>query len=248
MCRIFSSIAAAILGLGVMASAFALPVTYTLDGPGTCDAVTPTGLHELGIPGLFPVDESIIYSSNTVDHPVCAPTNLPGVADTIVTIMNLSGKYWNDLWFVSDFGDIPGVSGGAPGATLTNIDHFVNGGEAFRIDGLVTPGINNPLISESIDINEVFEPGEVWQFVIQDWAHGGVVCPPGLPIPGMVAFTSPGLVGFPSCTEPDDFFSSASIIGHELAFNTVSIPEPVTFALWGMGLTILGFSRRKSQS
>jgi hypothetical protein len=38
--------------------------------------------------------------------------------------------------------------------------------DAFKIDGTVTLGANNPLFGESGTVNEIFEPGETWRFIV----------------------------------------------------------------------------------
>ena len=79
-------------------------------------------------------------------------------------------------------------------------------GLAFRIDSI---GINRPLIFESIAMNDIFEPGEIWQFVVQDYASP--VGPPD-------AFPS---IGFADASWAVLDTSTASIV-HFV------VPEPMT--------------------
>lgn len=220
---------AALLCLGVLGSASATPVDYVVDGPGPCDAVTPTGNHELGGPvGVFPADEQIEWVATTLDRAACAATNMPH-PDTLVRMTNLTGIDWVDVWFVSD-----GGRGNPGGPTLTNVDAIVNGAEAFRIDSI---GANTPLVFESIAADGIFEAGEIWDFIVQDWAFAGPgACGPGsAPFgPGVVLFTSPGKVGTPSCDGPET--SNASIIAR------AAVPEPDALGLLGLGLAALGFA------
>ena len=90
---------------------------------------------------------------------------------------------------------------------------------AFKIDRV---GLNRPLVSESLLPNGVFEAGETWRFIIQDYTNA-------LFLPASAL----GSVGVPSF---GDQMSSGSII---------AIPEPVTMVLLGMGG--LGLTRRRRQ-
>ena len=47
---------------------------------------------------------------------------------------------------------------------------MIGAGEAFRID---TVGVNTPLVSESITSDGIFEPGEIWSFIIDDYLNFG---------------------------------------------------------------------------
>ena len=62
------------------------------------------------------------------------------------------------MWYVADF----------PDTRITNWDGSVNGSLAFKIDNV---GINQPLIGESINVNGIFEPGEIWDFIIDGYQN-----------------------------------------------------------------------------
>jgi len=202
--------------LAVAQPAMAVPVALEVeDVPFNCDPlVFPIEAHELGIPPFFPPggpfpDEEAISSSSGIElFPVCPPSDMPGVLEELVTMTNLTTIDWVDVHFVAD---TVGV--------LTNFDGVINGGEAFRID---TVGINTPLVGESIAFNDIFEAGETWEFIVQDWAGASPIL-----------FTSIG-VGFFSA----GIASDASIVANP-------IPEPTTLLLFGTGLVGVGIGTRK---
>jgi hypothetical protein len=110
---------------------------------------------------------------------------------------------------------------GVGGTTISNEDGLVNLGQAFRID---TVGINTPLVNESMLANGVFQPGEFWTFIIQDYQNAA-----GL---GPANFNSIG-VGAASPGGP----SSGSIIAH-------IIPEPGALGLVTPAVLVAARRRR----
>ena len=97
---------------------------------------------------------------------------------------------------------------------------------AFKIDNLISDplGIHHPLIFEGGGvIPGVWEPGETWHFVLQDYTN---------------VFGKPasllGSVGVPSA--PGTFDSSSGSI--------IAIPEPATMILLAMGSVALVRRRR----
>jgi hypothetical protein len=173
------------------------------------DLLTISGLvDELG--NNFPDDELIASSEYIATYRPCLENpddlEIPNIA---VSITNLTTKSWWDLHYVAD-----------PETMLQNYDkNRLNGQLAFKID---YTGNNAPLMSESIAPDLVFQPGETWVFVIQDYTNGK-----GLPAS---AFGSLG-VGSGST---GDTISSGSII---------AIPEPATICILGLGA--LSLVRRK---
>jgi hypothetical protein len=96
---------------------------------------------------------------------------------------------------------------------LSNFDQYsINAEEAFMID---YAGINVPLVGESMIVDGVFQSGETWDFIIDDYFNAL-----GLPAS---AFASPGLVG---ALSGGDTASSGSIL----------VPEPATLSLVILGL------------
>ena len=111
----------------------------------------------------------------------------------------MTNSFWSEINYVAD-----------PVTTLQNYDGRVNGELAFWIDNI---GINVPLTYESLNQNLIFEPGETWTFVIQDYmnALGGPAS----------AFDS---LGVPSAGWPP---STGSIVA--------LVPEPETMLLLALG-------------
>ena len=81
-----------------------------------------------------------------------------------------------------------------------------------------TAGFNRPLIAETITADGIFEAGETWEFIIQDYGNAAGI--------SAADFLSVGLVGFDSTGDPS--FSSGSIIA-------VPVPEPATMVMLVIG-------------
>ena len=198
-------------------------VTY-VDGPQDPLVIPEYGLHELGnqpaFPTPFPNNEWIISRWEPTELRSCFEEGTPddpGILNALVHITNMTGLPWSDVWYVGDVDPT-----GLPETTLTNMDGTVNGGLAFKIDNI---GINRPLVSENMNPDLVFEPGETWEFIIQDYQNKWQL-PPS-------AFGSVG-VGFLSGGEP--IFSSGSII---------AIPAPGAILLGSIGIGLVGWLRRR---
>lgn len=227
MTRCFLTIAAAsVLFAASSLPALAVPVTglFTND-PTNCDNPAPITLsHELGPTALgFPINEGLIISSTigaTTNHFSC--TGDDGVPnDFEITITNVSGIEWENLFFVAD-----------QGANFSNFDGTVDDlaflgpstAESFRIDGTVTAGVNNPLASESITNDEILELGETWVFTVDNFNI------PALPIFGSIGrFADSSAIGI-------DTVSNASILA-------TPVPEPAAMSVFS--LAILATLKRK---
>lgn len=219
---------AAILLLLPTAS-WALPIQVDHQDVPHCDPIfVPDNVHELGIAPTFSIfpDELIEAESTTTEQVACLLDN-PNVPNALVVMTNLTPTSWRDVWYVADVFNLPSRSG----TLISNFDGFVHDadalfpfGEAFKIDAI---GVNRPLVFESIASNGIFEPGETWHFIIDDYFN----------FVGLAAslFNSVG-VGSVSIGGPP---SSGSIIA-------VAIPEPSTFILSLIGLTAIGISRRRN--
>ena len=142
------------------------------------------------------------------------PYDDPLIPNVLVTITNVACCDSCPLWYVAD-----------PETTLSNYDGWIsNAGlcddeEAFQIDHV---GVNQPLVYESMGWNNLFEPGEVWEFIIQDFQNGMG----GPPTP----FDSIGIASLSGGWPP----STGSIV----------TPEPGTMALLAIGS--LALLRRRS--
>ena len=207
------------------ARAFPLEVIH-LDTPECDPLFVPNRVHELGIPPTFlPFPDELIEAASTfTQEPACPPHDSPSIPNALVVMTNLTGIAWRDVWYVAD----PNVPG-AIGTSISNEDGLVDmapapvlPGQAFKIDTL---GVNKPLVFESFVVNGIFEPGETWHFIIQDYINTG-----GLPAH---LFDSLGVASASVGGPP----SSGSIIA-------IPVPEPTTLGLLGAG-AILALRRRK---
>ena len=207
-------------------AASAMPVNVVPSNLPSCD---PLGLapgaagfapvDELGTIG-FPADETIVASWAPTEAKACSAGPLdPDVPGQQVTlrIENTTGLAFSNLWYVSD-----------PETSISNIDGLVDGQAAFKIDNL---GLNAPLLAESGTIPLVFEPAEVWTFVIDGYSNLFGLTPDFLASVGLVGDFSVAL------GTPNDH-SSGSIIA------TV-IPEPGSALLVSLGLAGLSISGRR---
>ncbi len=201
-----------VLILTVSNTSKAVPtIVEYIDGPQDTLYV-PRNVHELGNPLLFPDEELILSSDEGItEHRPCPELDNPQFPNVVVSITNLTNERWAELWYVAD-----------PQTYLTNHDGWVNGELAFKIDNI---GLNTPLLSESISSNLVFEPGETWTFVIQDYINMFGLQPS--------LYGSTG-VGFSNI---GDQFSSGSIIA-------TPIPTPGASLLVSIGTGFVGWLRK----
>ena len=206
--------------------ALAVPtqVFYT-NGPQD-PLLVPQNVHELGNSAVFPQNELIYVTDTPTNETVCfdpATPDDPAVPNTLVSMRNLTGIAWREVWYVADWDETlhsnyDGWVGDTPGALM---------GTAFRIDDKLNnpTDIHTPLVFESMTPDGIFEPLETWNFVIQDYTNAL-----GKPASAL------GSIGVPSTTFTLDS-SSGSIIA-------VPVPEPATMCLLGLG-TLSLIRRRK---
>jgi hypothetical protein len=189
------------------------------------------GADEVGGNG-FPADELIeLQGANYWPVTACseAPGDNPDIPNMRVTIVNKTSKTF-ELWYVGDTHFAPTGGGLIYDTTCSNYDGFIgnagkgDAGYAFKIDNV---GVNKPLYLESMTQDNLFEPGEYWYFIIQDYVniYGG-----------SAALLSS--IGIASTSGGEGTLSTGSLIA-----NLTVVPEPATICLLGFGA--LSLLRRK---
>ncbi len=183
--------------------------------------------------------DQLITSSWEYTQYIPCPIDYQGGANVEVTIVNMTNRsfgnhgtgnyYDNGLYYVGDVHD-----DGSLETTFTNIDEWLADvtpghnnnvpGMAFKIDDV---GLNQPLVYESMGQNKIFEPGETWKFVIQEYANIFA-----LPASAL------GSVG----PNPFGAIAQASMLDMESSGSIV--PEPATLCLFGLGGLLLGRRKR----
>lgn len=186
------------------ASAVIVSVGHS-DLPGCDVLLVPNIVDELGDPASFPAGGRILHLNSSVSLHVCDDiVNNPSIPDALVTIINLETIDFTEVWYVID-----------QTGSFANVDGTVNVASAMRID---TVGVNRPLILERMTADGIFEAGESWQFVLEDYVN----------VPAADAFTTPGVVGIAD--------QRPNIIA-------TTIPEPSGLILGPLGG--LAFARRR---
>ncbi|MBI9016460.1 MAG: PEP-CTERM sorting domain-containing protein [Phycisphaerae bacterium] len=196
-----------VLLLCISGWAVAAPISYeVVDNPDSQQDPFMLGWsHELGVD--FPPDE-LITADDQMTPEISCQIQYGGGQNFLVSITNQTNMAWTNLAYVAD-----------PETTITNHDKFlVNGQQAFYIDRM---GVNTPLLSESMTTNCVFEPGETWQFIIQEYVNGI-----GMPASALGSWNPTNGMGMVGNQSGGDQMSSGSII---------AIPEPISIILIGIG-------------
>ena len=207
---------------------YALPTQVSHQNVPFCDQLfIPTLVDEIGDIAVFPADEALTHQDLGFANPVCLPTDDSLIPDALVSIRNASGRDFDEVWYVAD-----------PETGISNIDGVANdlafpgAFGAFRIDRFVSDpgGAHHPLISESATQDGIWEAGEEWQFVLQDYTNTKLLPPDAITSRGVGA-ASLDLAGFVE--------SSGSII----AIPSI-VPEPSSLVLVLCGLLGLGVRNR----
>ena len=223
----FSTVAALVVLNLFVQGAFALPTQVVHNDTPQCDPLfIPVNVHEVGEFTVFPSDESLSATSLGQQFlGPCVTTDDPNIPDEIVEIRNLSGRDWLEVWYVAN-----------PETTITNFDGEANDilfpplQEAFRIDNVFSDpgGFHHPLIFESIIPDGIWQAGESWRFILQDYFNAFGIPASAIDSLGVGDASPVGAAGFRT--------SSGSIIA--------IVPEPATCALLLVGCVSLIFRRK----
>lgn len=181
---------------------------------------------ELGLFPGFPADERISTGTENTSQSACVTPNVtdnPVLINQLVTIKNETQIDFFKVWYVSDLE-----------TGLTNVDSLINGEEAFLIDNI---GVNKPLIFEDKIVDNIFQAGETWRFIIQDYSNTA-----GLPAS---ALGSAGLVGRDSVPPRDGMPPN---VPQRSSGSIIAFPVPPTLALLGSGIAGLGFFLRRCKA
>lgn len=197
----------------ICGSALAEPIDGSYFDLPNCDDHGPLqAVEEFGDPLLFAPDEAISHASTFTQSPACPLTDDPTMPNALVVMTNLTGRFLDNLFYVGDIDTtFSNFDGGAFGAGTPGVV-----GHAFRIDRL---GANRNLAFESLTLDGIFEPGETWHFIVQDYSNAAGLAPD--------SFFSIGMAG-DSIVFPG---SSASIVR--------MVPTPGSAVLGLLGLAML---------
>ena len=165
-------------------------VNISVSGPTGCDPLLiPSAplADQLGISFAFPVGEQISFSSTDTTLSACGLVDDQTIKNKLVSVTNLQSFAISDLYYVTHGGPTPG--------TFSNFDGYVNGVMAMKIDRI---GNNVSLWSENMTPDGIFEPGETWQFIVQDYVS----------------------------SVPVDLFYNAGFVGSSSGLPSIIVPEP----------------------
>jgi len=131
------------------------------DLPPQCDTMPDLSLSVGGELGDRPPFSSEVNISpallTTTATASCATEDQGGVPNARVTITNDTAQDFIEVYYVAN-----------SETTITNVDGLINGEEAFKIDNV---GSNTPLAVESMDPDGIFQAGETWEFILQDYSN-----------------------------------------------------------------------------
>ena len=223
-----AAMASLVLVLATIGQAYAVPTKVVhQDVSLRCDfLLIPNEVDEIGHFAFFPPDEALdSLFSNPFGPPVCLQTDDPNALNFVVEMRNMTGRDLEEVWYVANIE-----------TTISNFDGFANdiafpitaadrGQEAFRIDhDLSDPGgSHHPLISESIAFDGIWQAGESWQFVLQDYANAAGIGPAAFTsigvgdassaVPGVTPPSSGSIIAIPRIPEPSSAVLSLIVMG-----------------------------------
>ena len=221
---------AVVLVLVTTCPLYAIPTQVVhANDPLLCDFLfIPQDVDEIGTLPPFPMDERLSSVSTQTSLSACPLFDDPAADNALVFMTNLTGRDLHEVWYIAN-----------NETRISNIDGFANdigflvdlNNETFRIDNDISDpgGAHHPLIGEDMTPDGIWEAGETWEFILQDYGNAL-----GLPAE---AFRSVG-VGDTSMGM-GTIVSSGSIIA-------IPIPEPGSAMLALLAMSAWGFiSRRK---
>lgn len=214
---------ATVVAAAIAAAAFAAaadPVEGIYTDSASCDNHGDRfSTEEFGDPSVFGRTQWIDHVSTFTQLSACPTHDDPQVPNALVLITNLTDRSLTDLFYVADATLV-----GFGNTGFSNVDGLASqlttdpplAARAFRID---SEGINRPLVFESIAANNIFEPGETWHFIVQDYFNDLGIAPD--------AFFSVG-------------FGDGSDVGGSSASIVQFIPSPGVASMVGLaGLSAL---------
>jgi len=251
-------------GFGLSQQAFAefTSISPTND-PIHCDTLfAPEDVDEIGEGssfgpfGPFPIEEELVASFiNPVGFPSCISFDSAIDFDPIIQIRNNVSPptAFPEVWYVADID-----------TDVSNWDGFDGGtNEMFLIDSVNSTfgcGVNCPLISESFEPgNGIWEPGETWSFILQDFVNFGGASPFDLNSIG-VGFASvastPGLSSGSIVVEPFGGIGGGPVGGTSIPIDTTAllVAGSQTISPWlilgvisavGIGVTVFTLKRSR---
>ena len=93
-------------GMMINGAANAAPVTVSFGDLPNCDPMIfgPPVLDELGTSALFPAGCFVFADSIQTTDSACPTSDIPGIANVEVRLMNLTGRAFSDVWYAAENG------------------------------------------------------------------------------------------------------------------------------------------------
>jgi hypothetical protein len=196
----------------------------------SCDPLNiPVAVDELGFPAVFPPDERIDAITTMGSFPApCPQFDNPTLPEFGIQAQNLTMTTFTEVWYVAD-----------PQTNVSNVDGLANElipgfgptHEAFRIDRLASDpnGSHHPLIGESLIQDGLWQPGEFWRFILQDYTN---------------AFNLPPHL-FNTLHIGDATINTPAVMS---TGSIIAIPEPASASFFAIGLMITAYAARRRRA